>query len=947
VFYDEYYFTLMHLQLSFSCKKYNYLNPRLTSSELLTIHGIYKNLRQLIALIILLLLIAYQSKGQDHSVLSTNPANNALNIAPAQPFAIRFSQAVSAASAGAIKLFSTQRYGYHSTSFTGSNTATLIIQPTHPFVPGEVVSLTVPATVASTSNVPNATPLVYQFTTAVTAGNGRFQLQPTIASGGTSSVRLWPEQMATGDLDGDGDLDIVVPSYEAHTINSCLNDGVGNFAPPTPVAPAKYSGPIQATLADVDSDGDLDLLVVCQLTNSVTVYRNSGSGTFTPLTEVRVGPTPAMLQTADVDADGDLDFVVSNTAATTVSIRLNTGTGTFTATPDLLLDTNPAGIALGDIDLDGDLDLVVANGPTVSICLNDGAAHFAVQPKLAMGDPYEVVLADLNQDGQLDLLTGDSFGFLRVRLGSRGGVFGPMESVYAGSYHGGLVVADLDADGSLDVIRSNGSTSYIFLNKKNGFFTAARPYEVIGSYATSTVTGDLDGDGDIDILVANYNRGVSELLNQGALPTLRISGDTLVCHTGQAQLTATATAPVLSYRWSTGATTASVLVSKSGTYSVTATFSGGLTRTTQHRVEVFTPTLRIVGDSILCAGATVNLLADAPNAQRYEWSTGATTASLTVTQPGTYSLTAHYSSGCTAMRRIVVKAPTLRITGSTQLCAGTSSVLTAVAPTAASYHWSTGASGASLAVNRPGSYSVVATFFTGCTLTATVSVTQPTAAINGDSIVCAGNSLQLSAAQPTATAYRWNTGATTSTISVNQSGTYSVVVSYADGCQSSAQHRVRSLPAFAPFSLGADTTLCEGTALLLRPLASSSPAVTYRWSTGATTPTLLVQQAGTYSLQITTACESRTATRSIAYRPCLTIPNVITPNGDQLNDQFVIQGLQGDWSLQLYTRWGQQVYSTKTYHNEWGTNALAGIYYYVLGQANQPAVYKGWLEVIR
>jgi gliding motility-associated-like protein len=128
---------------------------------------------------------------------------------------------------------------------------------------------------------------------------------------------------------------------------------------------------------------------------------------------------------------------------------------------------------------------------------------------------------------------------------------------------------------------------------------------------------------------------------------------------------------------------------------------------------------------------------------------------------------------------------------------------------------------------------------------------------------------------------------------------------------------------------------------------NSSLDVKYRWSTGATTPTLVVQQAGTYSLQLTTACDTYTASRRISYQPCLTFPNVITPNGDQLNDRFVVLGLVGDWTLQLYSRWGQQIFSTVAYHNDWGSEATSGVYYYVLHQAGNPTTYKGWLEVIR
>ncbi|WP_231501280.1 T9SS type B sorting domain-containing protein [Hymenobacter swuensis] len=161
---------------------------------------------------------------------------------------------------------------------------------------------------------------------------------------------------------------------------------------------------------------------------------------------------------------------------------------------------------------------------------------------------------------------------------------------------------------------------------------------------------------------------------------------------------------------------------------------------------------------------------------------------------------------------------------------------------------------------------------------------------------------------------------------------------------------MRLLPTLPTLSLGADTTACAGADVLLRP---SFPArllaapVTYHWSTGATTPTLRVQQAGTYSLQVITRCGVQTASRQVTFTPCLTVPNIITPNADGYNDEFKVDGLQGAWTLCLFNRWGRKVYETATYRNDWGREAAPGVYYYQLSQPAAGAVYRGWLTVIR
>ena len=225
----------------------------------------------------------------------------------------------------------------------------------------------------------------------------------------------------------------------------------------------------------------------------------------------------------------------------------------------------------------------------------------------------------------------------------------------------------------------------------------------------------------------------------------------------------------------------------------------------------------------------------------------------------------------------------------------------------------------------------------------------PAVAISGDSVLCPGRALTLTAgAMPAPTSYRWSTGATTASITVSQAGTYSVVATFSAGLTSSRQFRVRAGVA-APLPvlvLGADTTLCDGATLVLRALVPAGPGLRYRWSDGSSAPTLLVQQAGTYSLEITSACESRRATRVVASASCLAIPTIITPNGDPQNEHFVVKGLgAAQWSLNIYNRWGRQVYTSVNYRNEWGSGAAPGVYYYILRSATASRAYRGWFEV--
>ncbi|MDB5267057.1 MAG: hypothetical protein JWP58_97 [Hymenobacter sp.] len=544
---------------------------------------------------------------------------------------------------------------------------------------------------------------------------------------------------------------------------------------------------------------------------------------------------------------------------------------------------------------------------------------------------------DITVDAAGDAYVAGFFGPVPARFGastltSVGGVDAFVAKLSStGAWQWGVAGGSLDDDIGATGVGIDGAGNISFVGAIPNHMSSSRNAAALGPY---TVPGNL-----------GYNTGFVARL--GLPLSVRISGDSLRCAGGQAQLVATATGTPLAYAWSTGATTAAITVGQAGTYSVVVTFAGGRTATAAFTVRSFAPVVRILGDTALCPGTALRLTADGPaGVSSYQWSTGATTSAVTVSQPGVYALTAQYGSGCAVTVQRTVTAPTVTVLGVGPLCPGASRTLTATASSPASFRWSTGVAGATLSVAQAGTYTVTATLPTGCVITQSAVVGPPVAAIRGDSVLCSSTPVGLNAQQADATAYLWSTGATSASIAVDQPGTYSVTVFYPGGCQRTARVQVRRAPGLAAVSLGADTTACAGPSVVLRPIGLGNAAgVTYRWSTGATTSTLVVAQSGSYGLQLTTACETRSLSRRVEFQPCVTIPNVITPNGDRQNETFVVNGLVGTWSLQLYTRWGQRVYTTESYHNEWGAGAAPGVYYYLLRQPGNPLVYKGWLEV--
>ncbi|MBU3661108.1 MAG: PKD domain-containing protein [Flavobacteriales bacterium] len=390
-------------------------------------------------------------------------------------------------------------------------------------------------------------------------------------------------------------------------------------------------------------------------------------------------------------------------------------------------------------------------------------------------------------------------------------------------------------------LTSSAGDSYLW---STGATTQSIIVTTAGNYTVSVSSGGCTSTSAATTVTVN---------NPPATPTISASGPTTFCQGGSVTLTSSASS---GNTWSTGATTQSITVSASGTYSVTVGSAGCTATSASTTVTVNpnppTPTISASGALTFCAGGSVILTSS--TATGNTWSTGATNNSIDVTSSGTYTVSVS-SGGCTSTSAATVvtvnaspTTPTISANGPTTFCQGGSVTLTSSA--ASGNTWSTGATTQSIPVSASGTYSVTVGS-AGCTATSASTIVTvnpnpptPTISASGALTFCGGGSVTLTSSS--ATGNTWSTGATTQSIDVTSSGTYTVSVS-SGGCTSTSAATVVTVnasPTAPTISASGPTTFCQGGSVTL----TSSAASGNTWSTGATTQSITVSASGTYTL---------------------------------------------------------------------------------------------------
>ncbi len=460
--------------------------------------------------------------------------------------------------------------------------------------------------------------------------------------------------------------------------------------------------------------------------------------------------------------------------------------------------------------------------------------------------------------------------------------------------------------GETITITATGGTNYLW----STFSTAS---SISVSAAGTYTVGITDGC---------YNEILSSVVtNNGTLPIVSISGDLDIC-TGESTIITAAGSGT--FTWSDNSVGSTFTASTAGTYSVTATNGCGST------VESFTvtnlgtaPTVTTSGNLAICGGQSTTITANGTG--NFVWSDLSTGSTFTTSSAGNYFVaTSNVCGQDTAFFTISNSgsAPIVTISGTTAICSGVSTTLTATG--SGTFLWNGTTAGATFTTSTPGTYSVTATNTCGTT-TENVTITSlgsaPTASISGNLDFCSPTATTLLTASG-GNSYVWSNGTTNSSATYGISQNNYVVV--LNGCGSDT----------AFFSVNNQNVTADFTASIYSgytPLSvdftnNSTNASNYDWNfnNGSTStqnnPSTVFADSGSYWVVLTasnsfgcSASDSLLIT-TVSIPTDLIIPNIFTPNGDGTNDLFLVGNpFVNTISGQIFNRWGQLMYTNQAY----------------------------------
>ncbi len=363
-------------------------------------------------------------------------------------------------------------------------------------------------------------------------GAGHFTLQNSYPVGG--EIIHFSRSLATADMNGDGKLDLIAPDFSTLSVAVFYGNGDGTF--PTsvefPASVLNQTTPTGVAIGDFNRDGKPDIVTAsatgcCPLRGGITVLLNPSNGAFAAPVQYDNpnGVDNGLVAVADMNGDGNLDVVESSEGGNNVAVFLGNGDGTFQSGKNFTVPWAST-VAIGDLNGDLKPDIVATSYPDASVwvLLNKGTGNFQISSVYsadsnsgAMVTGMWVALADLDHDSLLDFITGNTAGqFVTVARGNGDGTFhdSPHYNESPSIWANHIAVADFDRDGNLDMVEAGGGTGVglsIMLGDAHGVFKAPT-FINLGVGGNGAVTfvraADVNHDGKADVICVNHKGAV-------------------------------------------------------------------------------------------------------------------------------------------------------------------------------------------------------------------------------------------------------------------------------------------------------------------------------------------------------------------------------------------------------------------------------------------------------
>jgi hypothetical protein len=337
---------------------------------------------------------------------------------------------------------------------------------------------------------------------------------PVFSLAAPYEVGLEPSDIALGDLNGDGVLDVVTTNRASDSLSIMFGNAEGILQTAATYATGPTGtgarNPSGLAIEDLNGDFSLDLLVVnagedSMFAGDLAVFLASGGGAFQDARVYTVGDQPVDLIAGDLNEDGFTDVVTANFGSGDVAVLLGNGDGSFL--PAVRYTTGPvSSVVLGDLNGDSHLDVITSMFVSQSLGILLGNGDGTLQPVLPnpVGIMRSLALGDVNGDSRLDVVGSIvSSETVAVLVMKEDGAFQPVAFYAAGKAPETVVLKDLDLDGFLDVVTSNGDgVAAVLLGRGDGTFRAPGFFEM-GQALTAIAVGDLNRDGGLDLIATD------------------------------------------------------------------------------------------------------------------------------------------------------------------------------------------------------------------------------------------------------------------------------------------------------------------------------------------------------------------------------------------------------------------------------------------------------------